>query len=296
MELLADSLIANLDRLHTTPQGAARIRRNLSLGEREPVAWCRERILDPAAVLERRGKNWYVRADGCEITVNAGSLTIITARREKPVNPASQARSTMLGIYETSYMFESARFLVRPPRAEDCAGLARVYGDKDALPFFNGDGTNGDTFYYPTEERMAKLMAFWRQAYENRWFVRMVIVDKTVPEIVGSVDLCTYAAERASERDGVLRVDVRSDREREDMLHELFQLIAPRVSGLLGCESVLTKAWPYAAERMNALRRAGFAPSDRSMTGNDGCLYGDYWIKTDKTEHVSSRSTPEKQL
>lgn len=40
MELLADSLIANLDRLHTTPQGAARIRRNLSLGEQEPVAWC----------------------------------------------------------------------------------------------------------------------------------------------------------------------------------------------------------------------------------------------------------------
>ena len=155
MELLADYLIANLDRLHTTPQGAARIRRNLSLGEQEPVAWCRERVLDPAAVLERRGKNWYVRVDGCEITVNATSLTLITARREKPVNPASQARSTVLGLYETSYMFESARFLVRPPRPEDCAGLTGVYGDTDALPFFNGDNCNGDTFYYPTEERMA---------------------------------------------------------------------------------------------------------------------------------------------
>lgn len=278
MELLADSLIANLDRLHTTPQGAARIRRNLSLGEQEPVAWCRERVLDPAAVLERRGKNWYVRADGCEITVNATSLTLITARREKPVNPASQARSTVLGLYETSYMFESARFLVRPPRLEDCAGLMGVYGDTDALPFFNGDNCNGDTFYYPTEERMAKLMVFWRQAYENRWFVRMVIVDKTIAEIVGSIDLCTCAAEGARGQDGILRVDVRSDREREDALHELFRLIAPRVSGLLGCESVLTKAPPYAAERIAALRRAGFAPSEHPMAGNDGCLYGDYWV------------------
>ena len=88
----------------------------------------------------------------------------------------------------------------------------------------------------------------------------------------------TCAAEGARGQDGILRVDVRSDREREDALHELFRLIAPRVSDLLGCESVLTKAPPYAAERIAALRRAGFAPSEHPMAGNDGCLYGDYWV------------------
>ncbi len=72
-----------IDRLHTTEMGAARIRKNLSLGEDADVlACCKQRILCPDAVIEKRGKNWYVHTDGCVITVNAGSFTVITAHRE----------------------------------------------------------------------------------------------------------------------------------------------------------------------------------------------------------------------
>ena len=35
------------------------------------------------AIMYLKGKNWYVCIDGCVITVNAGSYTIITAHREK---------------------------------------------------------------------------------------------------------------------------------------------------------------------------------------------------------------------
>ena len=76
-------LIDNIDRVHTTEMGEDRIRRNLGLGGTDAAVWCRERILDGNSVMERRGKNWYVHADGCVITVNAGSCTIITAHREK---------------------------------------------------------------------------------------------------------------------------------------------------------------------------------------------------------------------
>lgn len=77
----SDGLLARLDRLHTTALGAERVRRNLSLGDVDAVEWCRARILDPGAVLERRGKNWYVTVGDCIITVNARSLTVITAHR-----------------------------------------------------------------------------------------------------------------------------------------------------------------------------------------------------------------------
>ena len=76
-------LIENLERIHTTEMGVERIRRNLGLGEQDGVAWCREKIQDSRAEVERRGKNWYIRIDGCEITVNAYSYTIITAHRIK---------------------------------------------------------------------------------------------------------------------------------------------------------------------------------------------------------------------
>ncbi|MBO6100247.1 MAG: DUF3781 domain-containing protein [Spirochaetaceae bacterium] len=77
-------LLQNLDKLHTTPMGVERIRRNLSLGTEisDVVAWCRAKIDSPDAAIVRKGKNWYCTVDGGIITVNAYSFTIITAHKE----------------------------------------------------------------------------------------------------------------------------------------------------------------------------------------------------------------------
>ena len=72
-----------LDQLHTTELGAMRIKRNLSLDTDDVVGWCAEKISSPNAVLTRKGKNWYVAVDGCIITINAYSYTVITAHKEK---------------------------------------------------------------------------------------------------------------------------------------------------------------------------------------------------------------------
>lgn len=76
----------NLDKLHTTPLGVERIKRNLGLTENDVVSWCKQRILCPDSVIEHRGKNWYAAIDGCVITVNAHSYTIITAHKNKKAN------------------------------------------------------------------------------------------------------------------------------------------------------------------------------------------------------------------
>jgi len=72
----------NLDKLHTTDLGVLRIRKNLSLDEEDVVAWCKDKIKAENADITRKGKNWYISVDGCIITVNAHSYTIITAHRE----------------------------------------------------------------------------------------------------------------------------------------------------------------------------------------------------------------------
>lgn len=81
---MKSALIANLDKLHTTELGAGRIKRNLALATEDVVTWCAERIKDPHCHIARKGKNWYARIDGIEITVNAHSYTIITAHKVKP--------------------------------------------------------------------------------------------------------------------------------------------------------------------------------------------------------------------
>lgn len=78
-----NDLLMNLDKLHTTELGAIRIKRNLSLDTGDVVSWCREKTGSPLAVISRKGKNWYVEAEGCTITVNAYSYTIITAHKNK---------------------------------------------------------------------------------------------------------------------------------------------------------------------------------------------------------------------
>lgn len=76
-------LIHNLDKLHTTELGVGRIKKNLSLDEDDAVKWCSDKIQNSNAIIVRKGKNWYIDIDNCEITVNAYSYTIITAHKIK---------------------------------------------------------------------------------------------------------------------------------------------------------------------------------------------------------------------
>ncbi len=88
-----NALLANLDKLHTTEMGISRIKRNCQIETEDVVFWSKAQILDEAAKMERIGKNWYIAVGEYEITVNAGSYTIITAHKGK----APSARSKKAG-------------------------------------------------------------------------------------------------------------------------------------------------------------------------------------------------------
>ena len=76
-------LLNNLDKVCTTEMGVERIKRNIEVDVEDIVEYCRNIIKQENAVIERKGKNYYVTVDGIIITVNASSYTIITAHKEK---------------------------------------------------------------------------------------------------------------------------------------------------------------------------------------------------------------------
>ncbi len=76
-----NDLITNIDKIHTTEMGIDRIKRNLAIKTDDVVGWCKEKILDKNAIMERKGKNWYINVNDCIITINANSYTIITAHK-----------------------------------------------------------------------------------------------------------------------------------------------------------------------------------------------------------------------
>jgi len=76
-------LLNNLDKVHTTEMGVDRIKRNIEVDVDDIVKYCVDKIKQENAVIERKGKNFYVTVDGIIITINASSYTIITAHKEK---------------------------------------------------------------------------------------------------------------------------------------------------------------------------------------------------------------------
>ena len=77
------ALLQSLSRIHTTPMGVERIKRNLRLSEGDVVTYCKEKIASPNCEITKRGKNYYCKIDDIIITVNAFSFTIITAHINK---------------------------------------------------------------------------------------------------------------------------------------------------------------------------------------------------------------------
>lgn len=183
-----------------------------------------------------------------------------------------------MNIYEKYPVLESEKFIVRLFQNEDCDDLLKVYSDKNALPFFNSDNCDGDNFYYATKERMKEAVDFWSMSYEKGWFARLSIVDKAAANVIGTVELCRRVSEDEFHNMGILRVDVKSDYEQQDMLYDIFSLITPNVEELLGCKGVITKAPIYAIERIKAIQKAGFAKSDHLLIGKNGYAYDGYWI------------------
>jgi hypothetical protein len=79
-----DDFKIDTDKLHTTPMGEERIRRNLGLKTEDVLAWCKTAAANaPESAIIRRGKNFYVTCNGFTLTVNAHSHTIITAHKDK---------------------------------------------------------------------------------------------------------------------------------------------------------------------------------------------------------------------
>ena len=75
-------LLNNIDKIHTTELGVARIKRNLELETDDVVNWCKREI-KKADKIYRSGKNWYICINNYNITINAHSYTIITAHKNR---------------------------------------------------------------------------------------------------------------------------------------------------------------------------------------------------------------------
>ena len=185
----------------------------------------------------------------------------------------------MKPVYEEVPVFENDNYLLRFVTTEDANDLVKVYSDKNALPFFNSDNCHGDNFYYSTIERMNEAIQFWLYSYKEKYFVRWAIVEKKSNNVIGTIELFHRTAEDFFNHTGVLRLDLRSDLEKAEIIQNIAGLIVPPAYDLFDTDKIITKIPLYAIERQAAFEKSGFKKTTELLIGIDNFAYRDYWEK-----------------
>ncbi len=182
--------------------------------------------------------------------------------------------------YENCPFYEDENYLVRKLEALDASDLLSVYSDEKAVPLFNSDNCNGDDFHYMSLERMQQAVEFWLWSYTNKYFVRFSIIDKRIQKVIGTIELFHRDSKDYFNRCGLLRLDLKSDYEKEKPISDILSLIVPPAYDLFDCDMVATKIPTFAGERKAAAVQNGFFATDKTLVGgDDGKIYTNYYVR-----------------
>lgn len=184
----------------------------------------------------------------------------------------------MTDPYVNCPVFENQNYLIRLIMPSDDRDLFLVYSDEKAVPFFNSDNCSSE-FHYTQLEHMQGAIEFWLQEYRRRRFVRWTIIDKRIPQAVGTIELFNRHAGDYFDNCGLLRLDLRSDYEHEEEILEILSMIIQPAFALFDCGMIATKIPAFAGERKKAAERAGFSYSEEKLIGGDDRkVYQDYYV------------------
>lgn len=163
-----------------------------------------------------------------------------------------------MDVFTVCPTYETEHFMIRKLEREDSEELFSCYSDREAARFFNGDCC-GDDFYYTDKEKFRECVEFWLSRYEEQDFVRWSIQDKKTQELVGTIEVCPslkYAVD--GKRMGILRIDLRSDYERQEVLKELLDALTEHVYEDFQVASLIMKIQKDAGERQKLIREYQF--------------------------------------
>jgi len=142
----------NLEKLHTTELGAARIKHNLNLQVDDVVLWCQESVKQ-ADIIIGQGKNWYVYRAGAVITINAKSNTIITAH---PLNAKVRLMRTSDHVCLPEFLYQAIFIpegVESPPRS--------IINDPQIFVYIKDFGTKSGDLGVVAEQNSQVVGAAW---------------------------------------------------------------------------------------------------------------------------------------
>lgn len=160
--------------------------------------------------------------------------------------------------YKECPILKSNNFLLRLVEENDAKDLLECYSDIKALPLFNSDNCPMD-FYFDCEDKLLELIQFWLYEYSYGGYVRFSILDRKNSKAIGTIEI--FAKKEVYDfynKVGVLRLDLKSTYENEDVVSELFTLIQKEFRNYFKIDYIVTKVKEPAVIRKNVLTSLNF--------------------------------------
>lgn len=183
----------------------------------------------------------------------------------------------MISPYIKCPKYENEKYLLRFIETSDASDLLAVYSDEKVVPFFNSDNCNGN-FHCTLLEHVQGMIEAWQWEYKQKGFVRWSIVDKSIHQVIGTIELFNRQADDFFNNCGILRLDLRYDYEKIEHIHDILSLIVPSSFDLFDFQMIATKIPHFALQRKSAIEQLGFTASEENLIGHDGTIYHSYFV------------------
>lgn len=185
-----------------------------------------------------------------------------------------------MDLLDIEPVFASPHFLLRPVEEKDAADLLRCYSDEEAVARMNADNCTS-TFLLKTMEEMTDCIRFWQSDGEQTQYIRFAVVDRGDDRAVGSCELFPREKLGPLKKVGIVRLDLMTAYETEEVLTELFSLLHREFYETVRYLTI--KAPAAATLRRELLRVWGYSPvRNRHILPFEG-----YWIRAERTMSLS---------
>lgn len=180
--------------------------------------------------------------------------------------------------FEKCPVYETDNLKFTMVKEEDAEELFKCYRDPITVSHMNNDNCGGD-WNISTIKNVKKGIAGWIKEFEEKFYIRWSVTHKQTEKIIGTIEIApipntTRFLDGVCEN-GILRVDIISAFEDEELLSEIFRMATENLYMDFNIKNIVTKARKSDVVRVLALKNNKFNIYEEKSI----IKYNDYYIK-----------------
>lgn len=180
--------------------------------------------------------------------------------------------------FEKCPVYETENLLFTKIKVEDAADLFECYSDPITKSHMNNDNCGGEWNCHSIDVVKQGIRA-WEQEFKDKFYIRWSITYKPTNKKIGTIEIApvpnTMRFLDGVCQIGILRVDIISFLEKEEIFSEIFNMATNNFYLDFDINSIITKATQDDFQRVSSLDNCSY----KRLENYSVIQYSDYYIK-----------------